>query len=62
MITKEKLQNHIEHLKEKHKEVDKLLIEADAHWEDNERINNLKKQKLQIKDEIARLEKQIGGL
>ena len=59
MITKEKLQNHIEHLREKHHEVDKLLLEADAHWEENERINNLKKQKLHIKDEIARLEKQI---
>jgi hypothetical protein len=62
MITKEKLQNHIAHLKEKHHEIDKLLIEADAHWEENERINNLKKQKLQIKDEIARLEVQIGEM
>lgn len=39
--------------------MDKLLLEADAHWEENERINNLKKQKLHIKDEIARLEKQV---
>jgi uncharacterized protein YdcH (DUF465 family) len=62
MITKEKLQNHIAHLKEKHKEVDKLLIEADAHWEDNERINGLKKQKLHIKDEIVRLEKLLDDM
>ena len=60
MITKDKMQSHIAHLKEKHHEIDKLLIEADAHWEENERINNLKKQKLHIKDEIARLEKRIG--
>lgn len=59
MITKEKLKNHVAHLKEKHHEVDKLLLEATAHHEENDRVNNLKKQKLHIKDEIVRLEKQI---
>jgi hypothetical protein len=62
LITKEKLENHIAHLKEKHHEIDKLLLEADEHWEDNQRINNLKKQKLHIKDEIARLEKQVSEM
>ena len=62
MITKDKLEGHLAHLKEKHHEIDKLLIEADEHWEENQRINNLKKQKLHIKDEIARLEKQVSEM
>lgn len=53
MITKQKLQNHLEHLKQKHHQVDLQLIEADAHFEDNQTINDLKKQKLKLKDEIA---------
>jgi len=62
MITKEKLHNHIEHLKEKHHAVDKLLIDAESHWEGDDRIVNLKKQKLHIKDEIDRLSRQLEGL
>ena len=62
MITKDKMQSHIVHLKEKHHEIDKLLLEADKHFEDNERINGLKKQKLYIKDEIIRLEKKMENL
>lgn len=61
MITKDKVERHIAHLKQKHHEIDKLLLEADAHWEENERINNLKKQKLHIKDEIFRLESKLEG-
>jgi uncharacterized protein YdcH (DUF465 family) len=62
MITKDKMQSHIDHLKEKHHEIDKLLLEADKHFEDNERINGLKKQKLHIKDEIVRLEKLLDDM
>jgi uncharacterized protein YdcH (DUF465 family) len=62
MITKDKMQGHVDHLKEKHHEIDKLLLEADEHFEDNERINGLKKQKLHIKDEIVRLEKLLGEM
>lgn len=62
MTTKDKLEGHLAHLKEKHHEIDKLLLEADEHWEENQRINNLKKQKLHIKDEITRLEKQMSEM
>lgn len=56
MITKEKLQSHIDHLKQKHHEIDKILLDTNEQYDEHERITNLKKQKLQIKEEIIRLE------
>lgn len=62
MLTKEKLEHHISHLQEKHNKVDKDIIELYNEHGNDMKIENLKKVKLHIKDEIAKCRKQIEGL
>ena len=59
MPSKEKLKHRIEHLKEKHRELDKR-VKLDMEPEYIIRI--LKREKLEIKDEIERLEEKLGDL
>jgi len=47
-----KLIHHIESLKEKHDELDKKIEDLYAHHANDFQLENLKKQKLKIKDEI----------
>lgn len=42
-------------LKEQHRELEKKLEYAEKHLEGDQRITFIKKQKLRIKDELARL-------
>ena len=61
MITREKLENHVSHLEDKVKQLKADCREAfaqgsDKQWED------LKKQKLKLKDEIEHCKKQIDAL
>ena len=63
MITKEKLEHHISHLQEQHAALDKQidLMESNGHFTDDE-LNNLKKKRLSLKDEIEQHKRQIGAL
>jgi hypothetical protein len=63
MITKEKLEHHIKHLQEQHAILDKQIDEAEqsGHFNDDE-LNNLKKKRLSIRDEIEHHKKQIEKL
>lgn len=61
MITKEKLEHHISHLEDKLKQLRAEVKEAyargcDIEWE------NLKKQKLKVKDEIEQCKEKITNL
>ena len=62
MITKEKLQHHLDALVDKHHDLELDLMEADAHWEENATVSTIKKQKLKLKDEIEKVRKQILNL
>ena len=62
MITKEKLQNHISHLEEQHRMLDKEITELDCHYDESVECHNLKKKRLLIKDEIQRHKKQLESL
>lgn len=52
MLTKEKIQHHIDHLQEKHDELDgRIILDMEPEY-----INRvLKKEKLALKDEIEHL-------
>lgn len=53
------VRNHIKHLKESHRVLDLKITEMEAHPHvDEEHLHELKKQKLRLKDEITRFEKQ----
>lgn len=56
-MDQDKLQRHIDHLVLQHHEIDKRLTEEVQHRGDLMFINELKKKKLNIKDEIERLKK-----
>lgn len=59
MITPEKLQHHIVHLKEKHDLLDKEIQELESHHSNHEKVTELKKEKLHLKDEIEKFKRQL---
>ena len=62
MLTKEKLQNHITHLEEQHRTLDKEITELDCHWDESVECHKLKKKRLKLRDEIERCKKQLLSL
>jgi len=52
MLNKEKIQHHIKHLQDQHEEIDKKIKEEFKHYSTDNFINELKKKKLQLRDEI----------
>lgn len=58
MITKEKLEHHISHLKERHEELDRRLSLGQPDY--IEKV--IKKEKLIIKDEIRSFQEKISSL
>jgi hypothetical protein len=59
MITREKLENHIKHLQEKHDALDEEIIKEFANYTSDVEIENLKKEKLHLKDEIEKFKHQL---
>lgn len=59
MITRDKIQNHIKHLQEKHDLIDKEIITEENQYGNHEHIAELKKEKLYLKDEIEKLKTKL---
>lgn len=61
-LNREKLEHHISHLKELHMILDKKIDEQtrSGHFSDPE-LEDLKKQRLNIKDQITRFEREARG-
>jgi uncharacterized protein YdcH (DUF465 family) len=59
MITPEKLKHHISHLQEKHDKLDKDIRELEAHHSNHEKVVEMKKEKLHLKDEIEKFKSQL---
>ena len=59
-MTPEKIKHHIAHLQEKHTELDQQieLMEGTGRFEETD-INNLKKQRLALRDEIQELKQKL---
>lgn len=55
MLTKEKIQHHIKHLQEQHDELDDKIKREYAAYGDDSVVTTLKKQKLELKDEIEKM-------
>jgi hypothetical protein len=55
MLTKEKIQNHIRHLREQHDTLDERITREHAAYGDDYVVKRLKKEKLEINDEIERM-------
>jgi hypothetical protein len=48
----EKMKAHILHLQEQHDSLDKKIEEDYAHYQDDARVKELKRQKLRLRDKI----------
>jgi uncharacterized protein YdcH (DUF465 family) len=59
MSTLKSLQNHLKVLEERHRELDKKVAEDYEHRLNSDEYNKEKKDKLHLKEEIAKLEEQI---
>jgi hypothetical protein len=55
----EKIQHHIKHLEEQHKNIDNLIKDSIKHYGNDSEVVGLKKKKLKLKDEIESFKKQI---
>jgi uncharacterized protein YdcH (DUF465 family) len=62
MITKEKLENHMKALQEKHDLLDKEIRDAYMDNVGDVEVEKMKKQKLKMKDEIESCKKKIEAL
>jgi hypothetical protein len=56
----EKIQHHIKHLEEMHRNIDNLIKDSVKHYGNDQEVNELKKKKLRLKDEIENFKKQIA--
>jgi len=59
-MTVEKLLSHYKTVKSKHDTLDKKIENAYNHYTDDLEINGMKVEKLLLKEEMARLEHEIG--
>lgn len=57
-----KLERHIDHLQEEHDRIDREIRDRHKNYEDDILINDLKKRKLNIKDEIELYKKDMASL
>lgn len=62
MMTREKLIHHVEHLKEKHDDLDKKISDMYKHHADDFKVEDLKKQKLKLRDEIEQTNRKINDI
>ena len=61
-MDKEKLHSHIKSLRLKHRKLDEEITELDCHYDEYQHCEELKKQRLRLRDEILRCEKQLETL
>ena len=59
-MNKEKLQHHLIHLEERHVELEKKITDGYTHYLDDEHLSKIKHEKLGIKREITKIQKQLA--
>ena len=55
-----KLEHHLNHLQERHAELDKKIKDGYSHYLDDELLGKIKHEKLGVKREITQIEKQLA--
>jgi hypothetical protein len=59
-VNREKLQHHLKHLEERHRELEKKIKDGYSHYLDDMHLGKIKHEKLGVKREIAQIEKQLA--
>jgi hypothetical protein len=60
IMDKVKIEHHIKHLEQQHKNVDNQIKDSVKHYGNDAEVAGLKKKKLKLKDEIESFKKQIA--
>ena len=58
-MNKEKLQHHLKHLEDRHAELEKKIKDGSSHYLDDIHLGKIKHEKLGVKREITKTEKQL---
>jgi hypothetical protein len=58
-VNKEKLQHHLKHLEDRHAELEKKIKDGYSHYLDDIHLGKIKHEKLGVKREITKTEKQL---
>ena len=58
-MNKEKLQHHLKHLENRHAELEKKIKDGYSHYLDDIHLGKIKHEKLGVKREITKTEKQL---
>ena len=58
-MNKEKLQHHLKHLEDRHAELEKKIKDGYSHYLDDIHLGKIKHEKLGVKREITKTEKQL---
>lgn len=61
-MDRQKIENHLEHLKERHSELDKKIKEGYTNYLTDKGMQKMKFEKASIKREIAEIEEQLKTL
>jgi hypothetical protein len=59
-VNREKLQHHLKHLEERHAELEKKIKDGYSHYLDDMHLGKIKHEKLDVKREITKIEKQLA--
>ena len=59
-MNKEKIQHHLKHLEERHAELEKKIKDGYTHYLDDEHLSKIKHEKLGVKREITKIQKQLA--
>lgn len=59
-MNKEKLEQHLNRLQERHAELEKKINDGYTHYLDDEHLGKIKHEKLGVKREITQIEKQLA--
>ena len=60
MSGREKLEHHLKQLQERHAELEKKITDGYTHYLDDEHLSKIKHEKLGVKREITKVEKQLA--
>jgi hypothetical protein len=58
-VNKEKLQHHLDQLKNRHTELEKKIKDGYSHYLDDEHLSKIKHEKLGIKREIVKIQEKL---
>ncbi len=59
-MNKDKLEHHLKHLQDRHAELEKKIKDGYTHYLDDEHLSKIKHEKLGVKREITKIEKQLA--